>query len=60
MTMWNNQAFTESELSLFGRIAVMVLLVIPVVFITSKNIALLVKSQIHMLSPFVLRCSFDF
>lgn len=38
MTMWNNNGFTENELSPFGKIAVMILLVIPVVIITVRNI----------------------
>ena len=38
MTMWNNKGFTENELSPFGKIAVMILLVIPVVVITVRNI----------------------
>jgi hypothetical protein len=36
--MWNNKGFTENELSPFGKIAVMILLVIPVVVITVRNI----------------------
>jgi hypothetical protein len=38
MTMWNNKAFTENELSFFGKAAVIILLVIPVSFITVRNI----------------------
>jgi hypothetical protein len=36
--MWNNKAFTENELSYFGKAAVIILLVIPVFFITVRNI----------------------
>lgn len=38
MTMWNNKAFTENELSFFAKAAVIILLVIPVFFITALNI----------------------
>ncbi len=38
MTMWNNKAFTENELSFFGKAVVIILLVIPVIFITVRNI----------------------
>lgn len=38
MTMWNNKAFTEHELSLFGKIAVIVLFVVPTICITIQNI----------------------
>jgi hypothetical protein len=38
MTMWNNKAFTENELSFFGKAAVIILLVIPASFITVRNI----------------------
>lgn len=38
MTLWNNKAFTENELSFVGKAAVIILLVIPVVTITVRNI----------------------
>ena len=38
MSMWNNKAFTENELSFIGKAATIILLVIPVSFITIRNI----------------------
>ena len=38
MSMWNNKAFTENELSRFGKLAVTFLFVIPVMYITIRNI----------------------
>lgn len=38
MTMWNNKAFTENELSFFSKIAVIILVVSPVIWITANNI----------------------
>lgn len=38
MTMWNNKAFTENELSFFAKAAVIILLVIPVSLISARNI----------------------
>jgi hypothetical protein len=38
MTMWNNRAFTENELSLFGKATIIILLVVPTVLITIRNI----------------------
>jgi len=40
MTLWNNKAFTENELSLFGKSVVILLLVVPVAFLTVRNILL--------------------
>jgi hypothetical protein len=37
MTMWNNKAFTENELSRFGKIAV-IFFVILLIFITIQNL----------------------
>jgi hypothetical protein len=51
MTIWNNRAFTENELSLFGKIAVIVLLVIPVVFITIRNI---IKGEVATPYAFII------
>jgi hypothetical protein len=36
--MWNNKAFTENELSFVGKAAAIILLVVPVLFITVRNI----------------------
>jgi hypothetical protein len=36
--MWSNKAFTENELSFVGKAAVIILLVVPVFFITVRNI----------------------
>jgi hypothetical protein len=36
--MWNNKAFTENELSFVGKAAAIILLVVPVFFITVRNI----------------------
>jgi len=38
MTIWNNKAFTENEFSFFGKAVVIFLLVIPIAFITARNI----------------------
>lgn len=38
MSMWNNKAFTENELSFIGKAATIILLVIPVSFITVRKI----------------------
>jgi hypothetical protein len=38
MTLWNNKAFTENELSFFAKLAVIILLLIPVFFKTACNI----------------------
>jgi hypothetical protein len=36
--MWNNRGFTENELSFVGKAAVIILLVVPVFFVTVCNI----------------------
>ena len=38
MTIWNNRAFTENELSRFAKIAVTFLFVIPLLLVTISNI----------------------
>jgi hypothetical protein len=38
LSMWDNKAFTENELSFVGKAAVIILLVVPVFFITVRNI----------------------
>jgi hypothetical protein len=38
MSIWNNRAFTENELSIFAKTAMVFLLIIPVFFITFENI----------------------
>jgi hypothetical protein len=38
MTMWNNKAFTENELSLFAKALVIIGLVFPVIFLSVRNI----------------------
>ena len=38
MTFWNNKAFTENELSKFGKLAVTLLFVVPAIVITIHNI----------------------
>ena len=38
MSMWNNKSFIENELSFVGKTAAIILLVVPVFFITVLNI----------------------
>ena len=38
MSMWNNKGFTENELSPFAKVGVIGLFVIPVIFVTGRNI----------------------
>lgn len=40
MTMWNNKAFTENEMSLLGKAVVIIFLVIPVIILSVRNIIL--------------------
>lgn len=47
MTMWNNKSFTENELSLFGKAVVIILLVVPVIILSARNIFI-----VHVEQPF--------
>jgi hypothetical protein len=49
--MWNNKAFTENELSRFAKAALVILLVIPVIFITIQNI---IKGEVHHPYAFII------
>ncbi len=51
MTMWNNKAFTENELSRFAKAALIFLIVIPVVFITIQNI---IMGEVHHPLAFII------
>lgn len=51
MTMWNNKAFTENELSFIGKTAVIVLLVFPVLIVTVRNIII---GKVENPFPFVI------
>lgn len=56
MTMWDNKAFTENELSRFGKIIVSVALLICVIFSLAQN---LINGTIPHPFSFVL-CFFGF
>lgn len=47
MTMWNNKAFTENELSFFAKATVIILLVITVFFKTAYNIIIAEVANPH-------------
>lgn len=51
MTMWNNKTFSENEFSWFGKIAVILLFVIPVIFITIQNI---IKGEVSHPYSFII------
>lgn len=51
MTMWNNKTFSENEFSWFGKIAVIFLLVIPVIYITIQNI---IKGEVSQPYAFII------
>jgi fumarate reductase subunit D len=40
MTMWNNKAFTENEMSLFGKAFVIIAIVVPVIILVVRNVLL--------------------
>ena len=56
MTMWNNKSFKENELSLFGKGLIIIGLVIPVVFLSVRNIF---KGHVERPFAFVI-CLFGF
>ena len=51
MTIWNNRAFTENELSRFAKIAVTFLFVIPLLLVTIQNI---IKTDASYPSAFIV------
>ena len=38
MSMWNNKSFTENELSLFAKVLIYGVVIIPVFYVTMQNI----------------------
>lgn len=51
MSMWNNKAFTENELSRFAKTALVFVVIIPVIFGTIQNI---VRGEIHHPYAFII------
>jgi hypothetical protein len=51
MTIWNNKAFTENELSRYAKTALVSLLVIPVIFVTILNI---IRGEVHHPYGFII------
>ncbi len=54
--MWNNKTFTENELSLFGKAVIIILLIVPTVYVTIRNI---IKGQVVNPYAFTI-CLFGF
>ncbi len=51
MSMWNNKAFAENELSRFAKVALVLLLVFPVIFVTIQNI---IRGEVHHPYAFII------